>query len=223
MPLLFKWANNPDLLRATFKQLTTEVLGYIQWLAGDNWDEQRMRVFGRYASQLADAVLGALILEDAATPHLHDPIPDDAIMVEYPNRPRLREMVIRHLTKAVWEQSQEGEKFKTVGMRASEYIDEVIAARGEREIRSHNPDSPTLPPPTGWLGYWLDSEHTIVAFYPSKFDDLLKERGFAPKAARAMMIDEGRIEKSDRPTTTKRDPETKKPIRVIVYKTNLAT
>ncbi|PWI56741.1 hypothetical protein [Sulfoacidibacillus thermotolerans] len=123
-----------------------------------------------------------------------------------------------HLAQLVWQQISEGERFRSVSLRASDYIDEVIATRGEREIRSHNPESPTLPPPTGWLGFWVDAEHTKVAFYPTKFDDLLRERGYGANVVRKALIEEGKIEKGDRATTKKYDAETKKVIRVIIYR-----
>ncbi len=210
-----RYANDTSLLTERYGYFTKALVERIQWAAGTEWEESRMGTVRRYASHLAVAVLGAAVLEDAV--NANTPVSDEPFD---PNeRPlQLRDMVMDHLAQLVWQQISEGERFRSVSLRASDYIDEVIATRGEREIRSHNPDSPTLPPPMGWLGFWVDAEHTKVAFYPTKFDDLLRERGYGANVVRKALIEEGRIEKGDKTTTRKYDAETKKMIRVIIYR-----
>ncbi|PWI56061.1 hypothetical protein [Sulfoacidibacillus thermotolerans] len=52
----------------------------------------------------------------------------------------------------------------------------------------------------------------------TEFDDLLRERGYGANVVRKALIEEGRIERGDKTTTRKYDAETKKVIRVIVYR-----
>ncbi|PWI56060.1 bifunctional DNA primase/polymerase [Sulfoacidibacillus thermotolerans] len=211
-----RYANDTSMLTERYGYFTKALVERIRWAAGTEWEESRMGTVRRYASHLAVAVLGAAVLEDAV--NANTPVSDEPFDPD--ERPfQLRDMVMDHLAQLVWQQISEGERFRSVSLRASDYIDEVIATRGEREIRSHNPESPTLPPPTGWLGFWVDAEHTKVAFYPTKFDDLLRERGYGANVVRKALIEEGRIENDGKHNTmVKRDIESKKPIRVIIYK-----
>ncbi len=104
-----------------------------------------------------------------------------------------------------------------LALRVAEYIDRFIVEQGGSAIRPYGVRE-IQPPDDGWYGFWVDAEHTKVAFYPTKFDDLLKERGYGANVVRKTLIEEGKIEKGDKTSTLKYDAETKKMIRAILYR-----